>query len=150
MPKRYDNVRIISVVDGTTIEGHEAVEEHLEREQKLLEEHGSTITFQLYRANLAGSTRAEVQGKRLAELRIAGGQITGTDTVASVKQQILRELLGDHAAASHVTFVFGGRVMCDDALFYADHFMLLPSWVQVVLSEVPFPEVIAALTRLPT
>ena len=34
-------------------------------------------------------------------------------------------------------------------LSYADHFMLLPSWVQVVLSEVPFPEVIAALERLP-
>lgn len=149
MPKRYDNVTVTNLADGTRIEGHEAVEAHFEREQKLLDEHGSTLTFQLYRTNLAGSTRADVQGERLAELRITGGQISGTDTVAAVKQQILPALLGDRAGASHLTFVFGGRVMHDDALFYADHFMLLPSWVQVVLSEVPFPEVIAALKRLP-
>ncbi len=149
MPKRYDAVRITNLADGTTIEGHEAVEAHLEREEELLEQHGATITFQLYRANLAGSTRTEVQGERLAELRIEGGEISGTDTVAAVKQRILPTLLGDRAVAPHVTFVFGGRVMVDDALFYADHFMLLPSWVQVVLSEVPFPEVIATFRRLP-
>ena len=149
MPKRYDNVHITNLADGTTIEGHEAVEAHFKREQDLLERHGETITFQLYRANLAGSTRAEMQGERLAELRIAGGQISGTDTVTAVKQRTLPTLLGDRAVASYVTFVFGGRVMREDALFYADHFMLLPSWVQVVLSEVPFPEVIAALGRLP-
>lgn len=39
--------------------------------------------------------------------------------------------------------------MHDDALFYADRFMRLPSWVQVLLSEVRFPEFIAALERLP-
>lgn len=149
MPKRYDNVRITNLVDGTTIEGHEAVEAHFEREQDLLEQHGETLTFQLYRANLSGNTGAELQGERLAELRIGGGEVSGTDTVATVKQRILPSLLGDRAVASYVTFVFGGRVMIDDALFYADHFMLLPSWVQVVLSEVPFPEIIAALKRLP-
>jgi hypothetical protein len=149
MPKRYDNVRITNVVDGTTIEGHDAVKAHFDREQELVEQHGSTITFQLYRANLTASTRVEMQGERLAELRIAGGQVSGTDTVAAVKQRILPALLGDRAVASHVTFVFGGRVMGDDALFYADHFMLLPSWVQVVLSDVPFPDVIAAMARLP-
>lgn len=121
----------------------------LERERKLLEENGMTITFQLYCANLAGSTRAEVQGPRLGELRIAGGEVSGTATVASVKQRILPTLLGGRAVTSHVTFVFAGRVMDDHALFYADHFMLLPSWVQVVLSDVPFPEVVAAILRLP-
>lgn len=149
MPKRYDNVRITNVVDGTTIEGHDAVEAHFDNERKLVEQHGSTITFQLYRANPAASTRADLQGPRLAELRIAGGEVSGTDTVAAVKQRLLPTLLGEHATASHMTFVFGGRVMHDGALFYADHFMLLPSWVQVVLSEVPFAEVIAALQRLP-
>ena len=149
MAKRYDNVRITNVVDGTTIEGHEAVAAHLEREQDLVDRHGSTLTFQLYRANLAAPTRAAMQGERLAELRITGGEITGSDTVAAVKQRILPTLLGAQAMATHVTFVFGGRVMHDDALFYADHFMLLPAWVQVLLSEVPFPEFIAALKRLP-
>src|SRR5665647_490498 len=118
MPKRYDNVHITNLADGTTIEGHEAVEAHFKREQDLLERHGETITFQLYRANLAGSTRAEMQGERLAELRIAGGQISGTDTVTAVKQRTLPTLLGDRAVASYVTFVFGGRVMREDALFY--------------------------------
>ncbi len=149
MPKRYDNVRITNIADGTTIEGHEAVEAHFEREQKLTEQHGSTITFQLYRANLAGNTRAEVQGERLAELRIESGQVSGADTVSAVKQRIVPTLIGDGPHAPHATFVFGGRVMQDDALFYADHFMLVPSWVQVVLSDVPFSEVIDMLKRMP-
>ncbi|MEP6864682.1 MAG: hypothetical protein ABJE66_28940 [Deltaproteobacteria bacterium] len=149
MAKRYDNVRITNAVDGSVIEGHDAVEAHFERERKLAEEHGSTLTFQLYRANLAGTTRADVQGPRLAELRIAGGEVSGTDTVAGVKQRILPTLLGEHAGATHITFVFGGRVMRDEALFYADHFMLLPCWVQVLLSEVPFVDFIAAIQRLP-
>jgi hypothetical protein len=147
--KRYDNVRITNAVDGSVIEGHDAVEAHFERERKLAEEHGSSLTFQLYRANLAGATRAEVQGPRLAELRIAGGEVSGTDTVAAVKQRMLPRLLGEHAAATHITFVIGGRVMRDEALFYADHFILLPCWVQVVLSEVPFPDVIAAIKQRP-
>jgi hypothetical protein len=149
MAKRYDSVQIKNLADGTTIKGHEAVTAYFEREQDLLDKHGSTITFQLYRADLAGTTREEVQGVRLAELRIAGGHVSGTDDVAAVKRLILPTLIGDHAAASHVTFVFGGRVMADDRMFYADHFMLLPSWVQVVLSEVPFTEVTDALKRLP-
>jgi hypothetical protein len=147
--KRYDNVRITNAVDGSVIEGHDAVEAHFEREKKLVEKHGSSLTFQLYRANLAGTTRDDVQGPRLAEQRIEGGEVSGTDTVATVKQRILPKLLGEHASASHITFVFGGRVMRDEALFYADHFMLLPCWVQVLLSEVPFPDFIAAMQRLP-
>jgi hypothetical protein len=149
MAKRYDNVRITNAVDGTVIEGHDAVEAHFERERKLAEQHGSTLTFQLYRANLAGTTRTDVQGPRLAELRIAGGEVSGTDTVAAVKQRVLPALLGDHGPATHITFVFGGRVMRDEALFYADHFMLLPCWVQVVLSDVPFADVIAAIRQRP-
>jgi hypothetical protein len=53
------------------------------------------------------------------------------------------------AESGDVTFAFGGRVMADRMLFYADHPMLLPVWVQVVLSDVPFPEVMAALKRIP-
>jgi hypothetical protein len=147
--KRYDNVRITNAVDGTVIEGHEAVEAHFEREKKLVEEHGSSLTFQLYRANLAATTRTDVQGPRLAELRLQGSEVSGTDTVAAVKRRILPQLLSEHATASHITFVFGGRVMRDEALFYADHFMLLPCWVQVLLSEVPFPDFVAAMQRLP-
>ena len=104
--------------------------------------------LQLYRANLTGTTRAEMQGARLAEHPIAGAEVSGTDTVAAVKQRVLPTLLGDRTAP-HVTFVFGGRPMTDERLFYADHFMLLPSWVQVVLSDVPFAELIAAMQRVP-
>jgi hypothetical protein len=141
--QRYDNVTI-HLVDGTKITGHDAVKAHFEREGKLLDEHGSTITFQLYRANMAGNTAAEIQGARLAELRIPGSHVTGSDTVAAVKQRYHPSLLGDRTAP-HITWVFGGRVMADDKLFYADHFMLLPVWVQVVLSDVPFADVIAAI-----
>jgi hypothetical protein len=150
MPEqRYDNVRIINAVDGNVIEGHEAVKAHFEREKKLAKEHGATITFQLYRSDFRGTTRAEIQGPRLAELRIDGKMVTGTDTVAAVKQRVLPTLLGKEAPAKHMTFAFGGRVMRDEALFYADHFMLLPCWVQVLLSDVPFSDVMAALQKAP-
>ena len=149
MAGRYDKVKITNAVDGTVIEGHEAVAAHFEREQRLLDEHGSTVTFQLFRANLAGETRAQVQGEQIAELRVEGGEIPDSATVADVKQRLLPALLGDRPTAPHVTFVFARRVMRDDALFFSHHFMLLPSWVQVMLSDVPFADVVGAMKRLP-
>ena len=149
MGKRYDNVTIRNVVDGSVISGHEAVEAYFERERKLVEEHGTGISFQLYRANLAGKTRSELQGPRISELKVSSGLVSGTDTVGQVKQRLLPAILGDVPAGKYVTFVFGGRVMADDKLFYADHYMMLPSFIQVCLSDVTFEEFMGAYMRAP-
>jgi hypothetical protein len=152
-PERFDNVTITSVVDGTTIQGHEAVQAHFEKEQKLLDEHGSTITFQLYRPNLAATTAAELQGERVAEVKVDAAFVTGTDSVIAVKQK-LSHVLGPSrpdlnlADPARVTFYFGGRPMRDQALFFADHFMLVPAWVQVVLHDCGFEELNAVVERL--
>jgi hypothetical protein len=117
-------------------------------EDELLEKHGMTINFQLYRADHTKPTRAAMQGERLAELTIEGAEVTGLETVADVKERILPRLLGNRTAP-HLTFVISGREMEDTRLFYADHFILLPCWVQVVLSDVPFADVIARMRQLP-
>ncbi|HEY4059069.1 MAG TPA: hypothetical protein VGM39_20780 [Kofleriaceae bacterium] len=146
---KYDKVRIVNAVDGSVIEGHEAVEAYFAKEQKLLDAHGATLNFQLYRANMSGKTRAEIQGPRLAEHKIAGARVSGTDTVAQVKALVLPILCAGQPPATYVAFVVSGREMRDDKLFYADHFLMLPTWIQVLSSEVPFSEFIDALMRAP-
>jgi hypothetical protein len=146
--KRYDNVKITNIDDGTTIQGHDAVEAYFERERELLEAHGSSITFQVFRANPKAKTLEELQGKQLAEFRIDGCAVSGTDTVGMVKQAVLPSLQGSVKESDRITFFFSRRPMPDDALFYADHFMLLPAWVQIVLHDCEFAELDEAIRRL--
>jgi hypothetical protein len=146
--KPYDNRRITNIDDDTTIEGYDAVKAYFDRERELLEARGSSITFQLFRANLKAQTFEELQGKQLAEFRINGDMVSGTDTVALVKQAVLPSLLGNVEESDHITFFFAGRRMQDDALFYAEHFMMLPAWVQIVLHECEFEELETAIRRL--
>lgn len=46
--QRYDHVRIVNVVDGTTLEGHDAVKNYFEQEHKLCRDHGATLNFQVF------------------------------------------------------------------------------------------------------
>lgn len=159
--RQYDNVRIVKP-DGTTIEGHDAVKAHFEKERQLLDEHGSTITFQVYRANLKAKTLEELQGERLAEIKVDGGFVSGTDTVAEVKRK-LRSLIEGRSGPGHevgarpelsigeterISFSFDHKRMMDDKLFYADHFMLLPVWVQVLLHDCDHDELMAVARKL--
>ncbi|UCC99266.1 MAG: hypothetical protein JSW66_05135 [Phycisphaerales bacterium] len=50
--RRYDDVQIVSAVDGTVIKGHDSAKAYFEREKQLYEAYGSTIIFQVYRMNL--------------------------------------------------------------------------------------------------
>lgn len=153
--QRYDNVRIVKVADGTVIEGHDAVKAHFERESKMQEEHGSSIIFQVFRLNLQASSLEEFQSEQLAEIKVDGEFVAGSDTVAAVKGK-LRPILEEKARAwqaqgeqpdlqieqeDHITLFFNGHPMQDDRLFYADHFMLLPAWVQVHLHSCEFGQV---------
>lgn len=158
----YDRVRITNLVDGTTIEGHEAVQAHFEEEQALLDEHGMSITFQVFRIHLAATSIGELQGRMLTALKVPGDFASGTDTVADVKDK-LRPLI-EQAARSHpdaetrraltwraadrMAFSFSNSRMLDDDLFYADHFMMLPAWVQVLLHECDHEELMAIADKL--
>lgn len=146
--------------DGTTIEGHDAVKAHFDKEMEMLDEHGSSIIFQVYRINLRAKTLEELQGEKLAEMKVDGEFVSGTDTVAAVKRKVRPLLDGTSPSgreagaqpnlnigdADRVTLFFDGRPMQDDNKFYADHFMLLPAWVQVFLHDCEFEEV-AELAR---
>lgn len=145
--QRYDNVEI-TFPDGTTIKGHDAVKAHFEREEKLLAEHGAAIIFQVYRINMGAKTLRDLAGEKLAEFKVTGEFVSGTDTVLAVKSKM--RLLFDGTAqsgylnlgeADQVTLFFDGRLMQDNKLFYADHFVLLPAWVQVYLHACELEEV---------
>ncbi len=157
-----DRVRIVNLVDGTTIEGRDAVKAHFDKEKKLLDEHGSTIIFEVYRINLGAKTIAELQSKSLAEIKVGGDFVSGTDTVAAVKEK-LRPLLegtsrsGREAQArpdlniqetDRISFSFSGRRMEDEKKFYADHFMMLPAWVQVLLHDCEHEELLELADKL--
>lgn len=78
--KRYDNVRVVNVVDGTTIEGHDAVEAHFKREDEMLREHGPHVIFEVFRINMQAKTLADLQGPRLLEVKADARLFSGSDT----------------------------------------------------------------------
>ncbi len=160
--QRYDNVEITNVVDGTTITGHDAVKAYFEREKKLYEAHGSSIIFQVYRINLQADTIEKLQGERLAEIKVDSKFVSGNDTVAAVKGKV-RSLLERKTwsrreegaqfdvtieEADRITLYFDGRPMQDDTAFYADNFIMLPAWVQVLLHRCEFEEVAQLIAKL--
>ncbi|MFH7245388.1 MAG: hypothetical protein ACHWZW_21325 [Spirulina sp.] len=158
--RRYDNIRVTNMADGTMIEGHDAVKDYFQKEEQLANEHGSSITFQIYRINLRAETSTDLQGPRLTEIKVDGDFVSGEDTVASVKMKI-RPLI-DNAMADigleeqsdrkiretdQMTFFFNSHPMQDTDLFYADHFMMLPSWVQVCFHDCKSEEFTAILDK---
>lgn len=159
---RYDNVQITNIVEGTTIEGHDAVKKHFEREQKMLTEHGASIFFQVYRLNLQADTLEELQGKKLAEIKEDGSFVSGTDTVAVVKDKV-RSLLKEQAgmrnngqppvtlaieAADRLTLYLGARPLQDDTAFYDDNHIMLPVWIQVLLHRCESEEAVQLINKL--
>jgi hypothetical protein len=123
---------------------------------------GSSIIFQVYRVNLGAKTVKELQGEKLAEIEADGGFVSGSDTVAAVKAKV-RPLLEEEARlahqrgpqpgfhieqADHITLLLNGRPTQDDTLFYADKFIVLPVWVQVLLHGCEFGEVVELAAEL--
>ncbi len=160
--QRYDDVKIVSAVDGTVIKGHDAVKAYFEREKQLQEAYGSSIAFQVYRMNLKANTIKELQGEMLAEIKVDGEFVSGNDTVAVVKTKV-RSLLEKEDRSSreretqpdinieqedHITLFFNNRPMQDDTLFYADNFIMLPAWVQVSLHSCEFGKVLEIVAKL--
>lgn len=157
---RYDNVQIINAVNGSTIEGHDAVKDYFEQEKELLDTYGPSIIFQVYRINMQAGTMEELQGKRLAEIKVDGNFVSGNDTVSEVKEKV-RALLerGNESEegagfnvtienSEQITFYFGGRPMRDETLFYADNFVMLPAWVQVLLHNGTSVDLSQLITKL--
>jgi hypothetical protein len=133
--QRFDNVTIVNAVDGTTIKGHEAVKAYFNREQELYNEYGSVVIFQCFSINMNAETLKDFS-TLVAEIKVNGAFIGGRDTVASVSTGVKRLMLEKNLVGvegKHMTLFFGGRLMEDAKLFYADHFMMLPAWVQVCL-----------------
>jgi hypothetical protein len=71
---QYDSVRVVNLSAGSTIEGHDAVTAYFEKEKALLDEHGSTITFQLFRLDLSAATFKQ---SRARSLRSSASRATG-------------------------------------------------------------------------
>lgn len=160
--QRYDNVQITNAVDGATIKGHEAVKAYLEQEKRLADENGLTIIFQVYRINLQAEDIKQLQSEKLAEIKVDGSFVSGNDTVAVVIEKarsLLKEnneLQGDVGSnnrplikdTDNITLYFGGRPMQNSTLFYADNFVMLPAWVQVMIHACEFGELISIVKRL--
>ena len=152
--QRYDNVQIINIVDGTIIEGHDAVKMQFERERKMLAEHGASIIFQVYRLDLQADTLKEFQGKKLAEIKVDGNFVSEVDTVVAVKDKV-RSLLKEKALvaltverADHLTFYLNGHPMKDNTAFYTENPIMLPVWIQVLLHHCESEEAVQLINKL--
>lgn len=159
--KRYDNVRGMNGVDSMTIKGHDAIKEYVEREQKMLTEHGASIIFQVYRLNLHADTIEKLQGEKLYEIKLDGSFVSNSDTVAVVKDKVrnlLKELdkrgnggqqSGSLAIdmATHLTLYLSGRPLQDETEFYADNYIILPVWIQVLLHNCGSDEAVQLINK---
>jgi hypothetical protein len=159
--RRYDNVQVVSMADGTTIMGHEAVEAYFEKEQEIYSMHGSFIYFQVYWVNLQATTIEELQGGMILEVKVDHDFVTKYDTVGAVKEkvhslletklqsQLKEEVQPDMVTekSDHITFFFNGRPMRDNTAFYADNFIMLPAWIQVLIHRCEFEELIQLIAK---
>lgn len=160
--RRFDNVWITNIVDGTIIEGHDAVKMQLEREQKMLDEHGASIIFQVYRLDLRADTLEKLQGKKIEEIKVDSNFVSEADTVAVVKDKV-RSLLKERArmringqapitlaieAVDRLTLYLSGRPLQDDTAFYADNPIMLPVWIQVLLHNCESEEAVRLINKL--
>lgn len=158
----YDNVQIKNIIDSTIIEGHDAVKMHLEHEKKMLAEHGTSIIFQVYRLNLQADSLGELQGEKLAEIKVDSSFVSMADTVAMVKgkvQSLLKEKAGIRnrgqrpealtiETADRITFFLSGCPLLDDTSFYSDNHIILPVWIQVLLHPCESGEVVQLISKL--
>ena len=115
------------------------------------------LYFQIYRMDMEADNLKDFQGPRLLEIKLAPHHITGEEKVATTKEK-LREILiwqskkpeNDFRLEedNQITFFFNYCPMRDDRLFYVDHMMLLPVWVQVLLHKCGTLELLQKLNSL--
>ena len=91
------------------------------------------LTFQVYRLDMNAENISEFQGEKINEIKLSGKFVSGEDTVSSVKEK-LREKLAV-SAEDKLTLYFNYSPMKNDKLFYADHFIMMPAWVQVLVHQ---------------
>jgi hypothetical protein len=159
---RYDNVEIRNAADGTTVKGHDAVKKHLQGELNMQAKHGASIFFQVYRLSLQADTLKELQGDKLAEIKVDGSFASESDTVAAVKEKV-RTLLKEKAgkgdlgqepaaltidAADDLTLILSGRPLLENTAFFEDNYILLPVWIQVLLHRCPSEEAVELINKL--
>ena len=160
--QQFDNVQISNIVEDTVIEGHDAVKMQLEREQQMLAEHGASIIFQVYRLYLQAYTLEKLQGTMLAEIKVDSDFVSEADTVATVKDKV-RSLLNEESLirttgqvpdsltideADRITLYFDGHPMQDDTTFYADNYIMLPAWIQILLHHCDSEEAVQLINKL--
>jgi len=116
----------------------------------------------VYRLNLQADTLVELQGEKLAEIKVDGSFVSMTDTVAVVKEKVrslLKEKAGMHnhgqalvalaiEAADRLTLYLSGRPLQDDTAFYDDNYIMLPVWIQVLLHRCESEEAVQLINKL--
>jgi hypothetical protein len=119
-----------------------------------LAEHGASIIFQVYRLDLQADTLEKLQGKKLAEIKVDNDFVSEVDTVAVVKDKV-RSLLKEKAPvtltveeADLLTLYFNGHPLQDDAEFFADNYIMLPAWIQILVHHCESEEAIQLINRL--
>jgi hypothetical protein len=146
------DIRIINIADGSVIKGRDAVQAHFEQERVLTRRHGNNLYFEVFRADPSADSLDGLMGERLAEIKLPGRFVNGTHSVAAVCGKLRPLLMREPAIrllpAEQLTLYFNGRRMDADRLFYAEHFIVLPAWVQVYLHTGDFQRVIERADRL--
>ena len=81
----------------------------------------------------------EWQGKNILEINASSDIAGGSDTVKSVIDK-LRPVIGGSpdmqiTEKDNMTLFVSGRIMQENLLFFADHYICLPCWIQVLVYD---------------
>eukprot|EP01006_Ploeotia_vitrea_P017660 TRINITY_DN48887_c0_g1_i1.p1 TRINITY_DN48887_c0_g1~~TRINITY_DN48887_c0_g1_i1.p1 ORF type:complete len:160 (+),score=11.70 TRINITY_DN48887_c0_g1_i1:124-603(+) len=150
--KRSDDgdFAVYNIATGELLTG-EAAQQWLEKERLLQEEHGDSLIFHVYRANLTADNRKDLQGPRLLELKVAGGEVSGDETVQQVTDKLRESISAELEVTDddNILLFLDSKPMRPESLFYADHPLALPCWIQVLLYRCSLEEYAEICSKLP-
>jgi hypothetical protein len=113
-----------------------SVNQWLDQEKQLEQKHGSNIIFEIRRMTVDLETEDVHLGPKIGTVLLAGdgGGLTGTHTVQNVMDKVRKMIEAQELLIfkdDHIVFMLNGKVMHPETLFFADHYLLLPCWIQV-------------------
>lgn len=119
-----------------------SVKQWLKQEKDLEQKYGSNIIFHIHPMTVDLNTEKVQLGPKMGVVLLAGkgGSVTGTHTVQKVMDLVRKMMEAQEIPIlrdEQICFMLNGSPMHPDTLFFADHRIQLPCWVQVGILKGP-------------
>ena len=146
-------ITVTNMSTGEVLSGKQAIERWLDIEKDLEDKYGPNVIFTVFRMNMNAQNVNDFQGPKLAEIKVGQKHMSGKDTVSDVKR-LLTPIIGgsgiNFKQGEQFKLFLNGRVMNDNGLFFSDHFLCLPCWIQVAIYDCTWEQYLEKCKKLTT